>query len=522
MAGGYSSSNFVDFKKKGWRARFVHAWKFFWSLLFSPFRWLFHAVVFVAKLAYLGWKHRKVKHLFFGLPSLIIVGFVIYVCLAVVQASPATLGKRYLEAGRSALGSESWPAASLYLSRAVDLGVRDNETLFSIARAAQKSSDISRMESILESLAPADRPGYAPAHLWKANQILAGKVVGKVEAAEAEQQLEYVLQLDPSNPAAHGILGDLYFQAGLWKSAVEHLRQAGSLSFRSKLMLAKASSAAGSVEQARAYAEDVCDAAAAAVTAEPAGKENRLALGEGLLLLERYEEAAKVLQEGMTLHDDPEYHQSLGLVLMHWSDAMLRDSSDQRPQAFQLLAVAIEQNPNEMLLFDRMLALLRTNDETATAARDFLTENIVAGRSAGVSHLILGTDLYLDDKVNEAGAHLEQAFRLIPNGLVVANNYAWFLLHGDPPDTERSLQIIDSVIARDPDLAEFHDTKGHILLARNDWQGAISEFERALAGMVPRAETHFALATAYEKIGLPDIAVKHKQLAENLKSSAER
>ena len=494
-------------------------WTIAWLILISPFQWMISATVWLGGLLVAWWTSRRWRHFLWGLPSVAVILACAYFGMQATATTEVQLAQKYLQAGRFANKQGDWTRSLLFLERAIELGLRDREAMFELAVAADHLKDESRKIAVLQKLAPDTHAVYAPAHFWKATQILAAPVVTKELGAEAEKHLKYVIQLDAGNVNAHSILGDLYFQAGLWRSAIEHLRFSGQRSFKYRLMLSKASSAAGNVPAARTYAEAVYTGAKEALTTAPSDVMVRLELGEAALLLERYGEAVKILEEGIALSDKSVFRQAIALVLVHWSDALLDQSAENRPSAFQLLANALEQNPNELLLFEKLLKLLRDQDETATTAEAFLKTNIVQGRAVGISHLILGTSYFERGSVDLAGTHLEQAFRLLPTGLIVANNFAWYLVKSEDPDPEQALRIIDAVIKEDPVRPEFHDTRGHVLVAQKDWKAAIAEFEYALSRLPPSAETHRGLATAYRELGLTDLAADHHQRSEEIDSA---
>jgi tetratricopeptide (TPR) repeat protein len=491
-------------------------WTIAWLLLISPFQWMLSALLWVGTILVAWWTSRRWRHFLWGLPSVAVILGCCYFGMQATATTNTQLAQRYLQAGRFANKQGDWTRSLLYLERAVELGLRDREAMFELAVAADRLKDESRKIAVLQRLAPDSHAVYAPAHLWKATQILSAPVVTKELGAEAEKHLKFVIQMDAANVNAHSILGDLYFQAGLWRSAIEHLRFSGQRSFKYRLMLAKASAAAGDVPAARTYAEAVYAAAREVLTNSPGDSSVRLELGEAALLLERYAESVRVLEEGIALADLPQYRQALALVLVHWSDALLDQSAENRPQAFQLLANALEQNANELVLFEKILTLLRDQDETATTAEAFLKANIVQGRAVGISHLILGTSYFEKGNVDLAGTHLEQAFRLLPSGLIVANNFAWYLVKSETPDAEQALRIIDAVIKEDGVRPEFRETRGHVLVAKQDWKSAIAEFEYALPRLPPSAATHQGLAEAYTGLGLQDLADEHARLASEI------
>lgn len=504
------------------RKSLVTGFRFTASVLYWPIWATGKTINFLGSLVAEWWKSRNLKPLLWGLPALV-VGLSCLVLGGMVGARDRyVLGRKYVASGQDASQRSDWSSAKLYFERSLELGVRDPETLFELAVVAEKSGDQSRKLAVMERLAPDDKAVYAPAHFWRATQILSAGDISKAEAMLAESQLKLVLQLEPQNINAHSILGDLYFQAGLWKSAVEHLQYSRPETFKYRLLLAKASAAAGNVESGRTYAEHVFAKTREIVNQNPSDSEGRLVLGEASLLLDRYADAVTILEEGLRLGENPAFHTALGLVLLHWSDALLSESAENRPQAFQLLAKAVEQSPNEMLLFDRILALLRNQDETAVSAESFLLDNIVQGRSVGMSHLILGTADFEKGQVDRAGAHLEQAFRLMPNGLVVANNYAWFLIKSEIPDPEQAMKIINVVIARDGIRPEYRDTRGHVHLALGDWKSALADFEWALPKLPASIETHVGLSIAYQRLGFVDLSQKHQTKADQLRTEREK
>jgi tetratricopeptide (TPR) repeat protein len=498
------------------------AFRLIWRTLYWPVWASGKSVSFLGSFIAEWWKSRNLKPLLWGLPAFL-VGMSCLVFGGMVGARDRySLARQYVASGRDASKRSDWASAKLLFERSLELGVRDPETLFELAVVAEKSGDESRKLAVMERLAPDKVAVYAPAHFWRATQILSRGDISKPDAAEAEAQLKLVLQLDSENINAHSILGDLYFQAGLWQSAIEHLQYSRPESFKYRLLLAKASAAAGNVTAGRNYAEQVLTRSKEIVAVDPTKVEARLVLGEAALLLEQYEEAVTVLEEGLRLSDRPEFHQALGLVLMHWSDSLPAASDENRLQAFQLLAKALEQNPNELLLFDRLLALLRREDEVAGSAEAFLLDNIVQGRSLGMSHLILGTASFEKGDIVRAGKHLEQAFRIMPNGLVVANNYAWFLIKSEAPDPVQAMKIINAVIQQDQKRPEFRDTRGHIFLAMGEWKSALADFEWALPQLPASIDTHEGLSLAYERLGFPELAEKHSKMSKQVREEQQK
>jgi tetratricopeptide (TPR) repeat protein len=492
-----------------------------WRRIRAPFRLFTNFLRWLGRQFVSWWTSRRWRALLWGLPAILIGAACIAWATVAASRDPFSLANRYVAAAQAASDAENWQKAKLCFERAIELGVRSPQTLFDLAITAQRSGDESRKLAVLERIAPDDRAVYAPSHLWRATQLLSAPTVTKEVAALAEKHLRFAVELDPDNQSAHAILGDLYFQAGLWQSAATHLQQIRAVNkdtFRYRLLHSKASAALGDVDAGRKFATEVWRESQPMVASDPANLDVRLIHGEAALLIEKYDVAARVLQEGMQLSDAPELRQSLALVLLHWSDDILDKDPTRREDAFQLLSLALDANPNELLLFDRILELLRRRDDTSTTAEAFLTENLVQGRSAGISHLILGTYYFDRGELETGGKHLEQAFRLLPSGLVVANNYAWYLAKREPPQVDEAMQIINQVIAKDPSGAEFRDTRAHIHMAKRDWQAAVADFEFAFPKLPPNAESHRAIGKAYEELGLTDLGMNHRRMADEIEA----
>ena len=144
---------------------------------------------------------------------------------------------------------------------------------------------------------------------------------------------------------------------------------------------------------------------------------------------------------------------------------------------------------------------------------------LAGGYATPFVHFVLGCRAWQAGETDSALFHLERAYELDEQLGLVANNLAWVLAHQQPPDLERALTIIDSVLERWPDVAQYRDTRGQILVKLERWEDALDDLERALPQMTRNRQLHEALAQVYGKLGQASLAQKHEQLAEDLESS---
>jgi tetratricopeptide (TPR) repeat protein len=158
--------------------------------------------------------------------------------------------------------------------------------------------------------------------------------------------------------------------------------------------------------------------------------------------------------------------------------------------------------------------------EAGQDVETMLNRMIAEGKMPATGHFALGTKAWNDEETDKALWHLERAYELEPNLGHIGNNLAWMLADQNPPDLDRALKIIDSVLESFPNIATFHDTKGYILMKRGEWEQSLTELEIALPKMRDNIELHRSLATVYRKLGKPSLADEHERIIQELEKAA--
>lgn len=497
-----------------WLLHQLMAW-LFWPI------WLTHHLVLkLGRSLRFWWRRRKLQQLLCGLPALAVAGTATYLVVAAANQDHSQIASRYQRAAKAAMERRDFTSAMLFLQRLIELQPGNRDTLFDLARAAENKGDYPRMASAMRTLAPEDHPVHGPSHLWQATRLLSQKPATPKNLKLAESHLFHALTLQESTAVAHDLLGQMYFQLGLWSQAVQHLNASPDRSHQ--LMLAKAYSLAGQGAKGRSAGEQARDYFSREAAAHPQNFKLRLDWAESCLFLEQYPEAIRVLQDALTLDNQPIIRQALARCYVTWADSLQEANPAQRQKKFELLAAGMQVYPDELALYDRLLKMLETGEETSELARQFLLTNIVEGRAAGLSHLILGSYDYLSNRADEARLHMELAFESLPNADVVANNLAWLMIHIEPPQAERALNLIDPVVKRNPTLPRFLDTRGHILLKLQRPRDAVRDLEQAVTSLKDNASTHEALSAAYSQLGLRDLAAKHLEASKSLSENVQR
>ncbi len=496
-----------------------------YRLVMSPFVWVGWIIASLSRFLFHSihryWVTRRLRYLLFGSPALILIVSVSYVVASSLILPVTNTRKQYRTAGRTAVTNEKYEVAKIYLQRAVELGAQDTDTLFDMARTAEQTKDFVRMQAILEKLAPIDHAVHAPSHLWEATKLLTKKNRTSQELKQSITHLGYVLKLNPDNQNAHALLGEIYLQMRLFQDAIPHLAAVAPHRPPLSLSLAKAYQFAGEKTKA-IYEAKVAEAYFEKKSIEsPYHHDHRLKWADCLMMLERFQQATLVLNDGIKLDDDQRFHFGLARTYIAWSDTFNLKTNKQRQQKLKLLSAGLQANPNEMLLFDRMMPILSLENETAEEAEQFLLDNISNGVALGVCHLLLGSNAVLEKKSKQASFHLEQSIKHMPSAPIIANNLAWYLTLADEPDLERAMSLIEPVVNKFPKGHAYRETRGQILVRQGKWKAAINDLEFALPKYKKNPQTHDGLSVAYENIGNDKLSKQHRSICNQLINTSQ-
>lgn len=521
---GYSGSK-LGGGTKGVKGAAGGAAKTVWNILWWPFRTTWWFFSWLANNVGKWWNDRKLKNLLYGLPALALIAVCLYFLIGHRATTNIDRASRYLKAGQASYRRQDWKTASLFLSRALELGLKDDDAKFQLADVSEKTDDLARRAALLTELAPPDQARHAPAHLWRATQAIRSGRPTSEELAEAIQHLQYAIRREPNNRIAHSLLGDIRFQQGDMQAAIFHLEASRPVVARNTLQLAKALAVSGRRNEALAYARKAEEQARQKLSVEPGDVVNRVALSETLAMMERHEEAVSTIAE--RIQDDAKNEtlaRQLARVYLLWSEHIRESEAPGQIRdikIFQLLAAAAENDPQNGLVFDRMMATVSADQKTENYARELLNRNISNGIAAGMSHLVLGTMADETAEGSDAGFHLERAAKLLNNAPIVMNNLAWYLSHRTEPNFERALDVINQVLETHADVPAFRETRGQILAKLDRPKDALEDLEFALPHYRENVQLHQTLSAVYADLGVQDLADEHKKLAKTLAQHEE-
>ncbi len=471
------------------------------------------------------WLTRHWSSLARSVPA-IVAGLAVWgLCAIHANVTPAGWIGKYEAAGQAALGRSDLQAAEVCFRRLADLDEGSVAALYGLALIAERRQDVPRARELLQQIAPDSRPGHPDAHYWLARDMVARQLPAD---PQTRTLLEHHLLQAKRSPAhemdARVILARLYNATGRSQDAIQELEQAGAAKPESQLELARLYTLAGRLAESHRAATRAAAYFRARTLAEPGQLETRLNLASSYVLQQNYEEASKVLEEGLTRPDLQPFQQALEQALaatyLRWFDVLTAQDkaghAEPSPTGhLQKLEKALRHDPNNERALAVLAELMLSRQGTAEQAEVILERILADGEVPVIIDLALGTRALTEGDFDEGLKHLQQAQQRNDRVPEVLNNLAWGLAHKDPPELERALDLATAAqkLSNRPEIC---DTLGTILARLGKPREAVTQLEAALRGLPPRADLHRKLAELYKQLGDAGMADEHRRQADQL------
>ena len=463
------------------------------------------------------WRHRQWRYLVQGMPAMLVFGAVGVVAVLAHQER-GRLVDRYRNSAWRALEAENYPAARIYYERLVGLDRQSEANRHDLAVTLANLGHTERATAIMENLAPLDTTGFGQAHLWLARQILLESAAAPNPSAlqQAYAHLTRAKQRLPNAAQVDWTFAQFYVATGRRDAAVPHLEMAAQQMPELYFELAFLLASLGQNEEALRAAQRARDHLRTRLAANPNDDQARLGLASVLTNLGDFDGAMRILSEGAALRPDGPYQQALAAALINRFDQVAAQAGQTDPQQIELLRLALRHDPNSQEALLRLIDLGQGSAADRKQAQELLQTLLVGGYATPFVHFVLGSRAWEAEKPERALFHLERAYELDSALTPVANNLAWILAHADPPDLDRALTIINSVLEHSPRDANYLDTRGQILVKMQRYREALDDLERALPGLPRNVALHEALSVVYRNLGQEQLAEKHDLLAQRL------
>ena len=235
---------------------------------------------------------------------------------------------------------------------------------------------------------------------------------------------------------------------------------------------------------------------------------DRLAVSDARVLMNRTDEAAEILEEGLRRNPNAERirKQLCKIQLYLYSNSIQEEESGKPIGDLAWLERAAETDPTNPEVTSEIGRLLTFGLSPTEKLNDYLEHQIKVGDASAKSLLFLGDECYTKGDVQGAIRYWELALAKAPDDCTILNNLASCLVVISPSNFDRAHELILKANTLMPDSPDILDTWGEVLMVAKRPQEAINKFEKAIRLDRSRAETRRKLIVAYEACGMKEMA----------------
>lgn len=397
----------------------------------------------------------------------------------------------------------------------------NHRAMFLVALDLSRAGRVATARQMMRTIAPIEGDGYPAAYAWLATDQLRRKQ----RPTDAEKQdilvdLENASKWQDVSSNLLSLYAEILAKNGKYEEAVAKLRS--KLSERPELSV-KIAELAAEAKDEREYSRSSEASKKHLIEKIENGSTNPvdyLNLAKVFLLGKQVDDCAKIARAGLLVAKKTESDSANNDLVARQLSRILSESlrikyrlTMQANEAsggmtvnLQLLDESIKADPTNPNAITDIAQLIIQGRSASPKMIATLQKSLADGTATVVTHLMLANHFLQNDNRNEAIPHLEIALRRAPNNPIVMNNLAFALLDGSKEDTEKALALVDKAMTISGKNPSMLDTKGEILEALGDYQGAIISYEDAIRILPTKLNTRRKLAAAYRKIGMAEMA----------------
>ena len=454
------------------------------------------------------------RELLFILPALVVIGFFAFVFVQVF-ARGDLIDYRYQRGAIDAFDNKDYELAKTYFQRILTDKKLTAAEKYQWAMILAATDEPRRAEAVIEEIAPDDAIGYGPAHTLMAVSYV--RQLGETKDPSILRKLRWHLENSKEDsPQIQQIWASYYMAVEQPEDAISAMNKAATSNPGYYAALATIYKQQGRETESQNALKEGAKVFRRLLDKDKLNNEVRIALASTLAKLEDYDEAEKVLLQGVRIQRDAQILRAAAdfYVLRH--DLAREEGADSDVQ-MQYLVRAINYDPNYHVVYNRMLAVFmdanQSPESAANIKKEFL-DIVTSDNPTALAHFALSNILWQEGDHEKAEFHLEQAYTLNKNIVIVLNNLAYMIADGEDPDLERALELSEAAVSQVPDNAQFRDTLGIIYMKMGRHKDAVSEFQRALPGEADKKAVHAKLAICYDALGMDELAKIHLQKSQ--------
>lgn len=418
--------------------------------------------------------------------------------------------------------------SDLLLQRVLQLDTSNLRATYWVARHFGAQGRLGQARWMMRRIASDTTRGFAPAHAWLAQDHIVQFKQGVVALNDRQlgHDLEHSINWSGVHPLLLTTYAELLLKAGRVGDSIRIFQAATErepmlrLQYANFVKSIKNADGTPNATGAKAFEEianTLRDEVQTKVADKTAGGDEVAAVAQVALLEKNWRQAIAIAERAMTLGEPSLF------VRRTLSDAYLAkyvETADLAKRKFDLVTLdaALKADGTNQRVTEEVAKLLAMGAEATPELTTILEEKLASGQANAVTHLFIGNQKMLSDRMQEAVGHFEVAMRLAPASPVVLNNFALASTRLNPQDPEvlkRAEQCMELALrVAEPILrAELHDSLGEIRATAGDSAGAIASFEDSIRlNGQGRTKTRRKLIEAYRANGLENMAVAQERI----------
>ncbi|MEM8734714.1 MAG: hypothetical protein AAGG44_10855 [Planctomycetota bacterium] len=367
----------------------------------------------------------------------------------------------------------------------------------------------------------AESLSYEQAALWLANAAGDRREIDSwndQQKSDYERWLKVANESNPDSIDTIKALADAQRASGDLGAAYETLLRIEDPDSSIKLLLLLLEKELGYPERARKRAIESVQQQLQLLADVPGLVDERILTAKMLVYLEYEERAKNLLLQGLkrrpTGEDRAKLMRATADAYVILADKEYKADSSARGlmKRMEYLKTAVSADPASPAVIQAVMQASLDAANSGEKQIKILREAIVQGVSSDAAHFILGTTALIRGEVEESKEQLALAAETMPGLPGVLNNLAYAMCQEDDADLEQALQFSQAALQQTPGNAYVLETRGQILFRLERYREAIPDLEAALEIKDLRKLVRPSLALAYEKIGRPAIAKRHRDL----------
>ena len=393
-----------------------------------------------------------------------------------------------------------------------------HEEKFRWAKALSHTNQSEQASDLLNELAPGQgqSTGYAPAHQLAAVSLV--RTYKQPYPAKIKQLLNWHLNAggESESPDVSFARAQYYISIAQPQPAIDAMKIAAQAKPELNLNLALLYKQVDKTKNEQAALSIAQTTFESRLQANPKDHQARIGLAQTYLRQRNPKLAQQRLQAGVELAPEVFRRQLSDFFMQKFHN--LPDTASVELKVNTLIN-AWQNNWQNITTCQDMVRLYR---QQTGADQEFVLMAIEQSANeqplAALPQFALGIIYRIENRLPESKASIESAHQLLdpdqPGFTVVANNLAWLLAHDQQPDLEQAFKLAEIAVRHSPDEGGLRDTLATVLMKQGRHQQALAEFQKALLTIQNKSPIHLKMATIYDEIGQPQLAILHRKQSQ--------